>query len=136
MLPDAWREPLLYHAHNAVLDFWSMMGVIGLAAFLWLEIAFWRMALRLRRAPSRPTARPADRARGEHGLHAGARAGRYALLPARSRARVHVGVGDGRRDRTRKSRIALRLHWRASNVMMSKQPSERHACIRFACQEN
>ena len=51
MLPEAWREPLLYHAHNAVLDFWSMLGVGGLAAFIWLEIAFWRMALRLRRAP-------------------------------------------------------------------------------------
>ena len=57
MLPDAWREPLLYHAHNAALDFWSMMGIVGLAAFVWLEVAFWRMALRLRSAALSPDAR-------------------------------------------------------------------------------
>jgi O-antigen ligase len=51
MLPEAWREPLLYHAHNAALDFWSMLGIVGVAAFVWLEVAFWQMALRLRRAP-------------------------------------------------------------------------------------
>ncbi len=57
MLPEAWHEPLLYHAHNAALDFWSMLGIGGLAAFVWLEAAFWGMALRLRRVPLSPDAR-------------------------------------------------------------------------------
>jgi O-antigen ligase len=57
MLPDAWREPLLYHAHNAALDSWSMLGIVGLAAFVWLEVAFWRMALQLRRVALSPDMR-------------------------------------------------------------------------------
>ena len=57
MLPEAWREPLLYHAHNAVVDFWSMMGILGVAAFVWLEVAFWHIALRLR-VPFSPDGAP------------------------------------------------------------------------------
>jgi O-antigen ligase len=57
MLPEAWREPLLYHAHNVALDFWSMLGIVGLAAFVWLEVAFWRTALQLRRAALSPDMR-------------------------------------------------------------------------------
>ncbi len=51
MLPEAWREPLVYHAHNVVLDFWSTLGLVGLAAFVWLQIAFWRTANRLTVTP-------------------------------------------------------------------------------------
>jgi O-antigen ligase len=45
MLPEAWREPLVYHAHNVALDFASMAGLIGLAAFAWVQVAFWRTGL-------------------------------------------------------------------------------------------
>jgi putative inorganic carbon (HCO3(-)) transporter len=42
MLAEAWREPLVYHAHNILLDFWAILGLPGVAALLWLQIAFWR----------------------------------------------------------------------------------------------
>jgi O-antigen ligase len=44
--PEAWQEPSLSHPHNIVLDFWSRLGVLGLAAGVWLQIAFWRLAIR------------------------------------------------------------------------------------------
>jgi O-antigen ligase len=47
--PAAWQEPNLSHPHNVVLDYLSRLGVLGLAAGLWLQIAFWRVALPLRR---------------------------------------------------------------------------------------
>jgi O-antigen ligase len=43
--PEAWQEPSLSHPHNIFLDFWSRLGILGLAAILWLQIAFWRLAL-------------------------------------------------------------------------------------------
>lgn len=57
MLPEGWREPLLYHAHNAALDFWSMLGIGGLATLIWLEVAFWRTVVRLRRPKLSPDMR-------------------------------------------------------------------------------
>jgi hypothetical protein len=45
MLPEAWREPLVYHPHNLLLDFWAILGLPGLAALAWLQVAFWRSAL-------------------------------------------------------------------------------------------
>jgi putative inorganic carbon (HCO3(-)) transporter len=45
--PEAWQEPSLSHPHNIVLDFWSRLGVLGLAAGVWLQVAFWRIAVRL-----------------------------------------------------------------------------------------
>jgi putative inorganic carbon (HCO3(-)) transporter len=42
MLAEAWREPLVYHAHNILLDFWAILGLPGLAALFWLQIAFWK----------------------------------------------------------------------------------------------
>lgn len=45
MLPEAWREPLVYHPHNVLLDFWAILGLPGLAALAWLQIAFWRCSL-------------------------------------------------------------------------------------------
>jgi O-antigen ligase len=47
--PVAWEEPNLSHPHNVVLDYWSRLGLLGLAAGAWLQVAFWRLALPLRR---------------------------------------------------------------------------------------
>lgn len=48
ILPAAWQEPDLSHPHNMVLDYGCRMGLFGLAAGLWLQVAFWRLALPLR----------------------------------------------------------------------------------------
>jgi O-antigen ligase len=48
ILPTAWQEPHLSHAHNVVLDYATRLGVMGLIAGTWLQIAFWRLALPLR----------------------------------------------------------------------------------------
>jgi O-antigen ligase len=49
MLPAAWQEPNLSHPHNILLDYVTRLGVWGLVAICWLQIAFWRLALPLRR---------------------------------------------------------------------------------------
>ncbi|MBV8084152.1 MAG: O-antigen ligase family protein [Chloroflexi bacterium] len=49
ILPEARNEPDLSHPHNWLLDFWSRIGVFGLAAFVWLEVLFFRMALKVAR---------------------------------------------------------------------------------------
>lgn len=49
ILPAAWQEPDLSHAHNIFLDYATRLGVAGLLAGLWLQIAFWRRASPLRR---------------------------------------------------------------------------------------
>jgi len=52
ILPDAWQEPNLSHPHNVLLDFGTRLGVGGVAVLVWLQLAFWRVALRLyRRLP-------------------------------------------------------------------------------------
>ena len=51
MRPEAWQEPDLSHPHNFVLDFWLRLGMAGLAIFVFLQIAFWREALRQVRRP-------------------------------------------------------------------------------------
>ncbi|MGD2143555.1 MAG: O-antigen ligase family protein [Anaerolineae bacterium] len=48
VLPSAWQEPHLSHAHNFVLTYATRLGIPGLAAGIWLQIAFWRQALALR----------------------------------------------------------------------------------------
>jgi O-antigen ligase len=58
MLPEAWREPLVFHPHNLLLDFWAILGLPGLAALAWLQVAFWRSAL----ASYRRQVDPAQRA--------------------------------------------------------------------------
>jgi O-antigen ligase len=40
---NAEGEPCQSHPHNEFLDFWLSTGVIGLAAFIWLEVVFWRI---------------------------------------------------------------------------------------------
>ena len=49
ILPAAWQEPDLSHPHNIFLDFGSRLGLCGLAAGAWMQVAFWRLALPLRR---------------------------------------------------------------------------------------
>lgn len=48
ILPEAWQEPDLSHPHNFLLDHWVRLGICGAATGVWLQVAFWRMALPLR----------------------------------------------------------------------------------------
>jgi O-antigen ligase len=47
--PAAWQEPNLAHPHNVILDYATRLGLGGLLAGLWLQLAFWGRALPLRR---------------------------------------------------------------------------------------
>jgi O-antigen ligase len=49
ILPTAWQEPDISQAHNILLDYATRMGIAGLAVGAWLQVAFWRLALPLRR---------------------------------------------------------------------------------------
>jgi O-antigen ligase len=42
--PDALAEPCTSHPHDELLDFWLSTGLLGLIAFLWLEVRFWLVA--------------------------------------------------------------------------------------------
>ncbi len=44
--PDAWREPNLSHPHNIVLDFWTRLGVMGVAVLAWMVAEFYRAGLK------------------------------------------------------------------------------------------
>jgi len=55
--PEAWQEPSLSHPHNIVLDFWSRLGLLGLAVGLWLQVGFWRTGLRAWKGLSDPDGR-------------------------------------------------------------------------------
>ena len=57
MLPEAWREPTLYHPHNLVLDFWAVLGIPGVAALIWMVAAFFGLAVRLYRRLEEPESR-------------------------------------------------------------------------------
>lgn len=46
ILPTGWEEPNLAHAHNYVLDHWTRLGVLGVAAAAGMQLAFWRDAWR------------------------------------------------------------------------------------------
>jgi O-antigen ligase len=48
ILPAAWQEPNLAHPHNVILDYATRLGLGGLLAGLWLQLAFWLRALPLR----------------------------------------------------------------------------------------
>jgi O-antigen ligase len=41
-------EPNLSHPHNWVLNFWLELGLLGLVAFVWLVVRFFRAASRQR----------------------------------------------------------------------------------------
>lgn len=47
VLPEAWEELDLSHPHNIVLDYWTRLGILGVVAMGWLQLAFFRKALRL-----------------------------------------------------------------------------------------
>ncbi len=49
LLPEAWQESALSHAHNVILDFAARIGLIGLGVFVWLQLAFWSTAFRAMR---------------------------------------------------------------------------------------
>ncbi len=52
MLTEAWQEPDLSHPHNILLDYWTRLGIAGVAVLIWLEVAFFTLALRqYRRLP-------------------------------------------------------------------------------------
>ncbi len=41
ILPEAWQEPNLAHAHNIILDSLARLGVFGFAATFWMLSAFF-----------------------------------------------------------------------------------------------
>lgn len=45
ILPAAWAEPHLSHAHNFLLSYATRLGLLGVAAWVWLQVSFWRTAL-------------------------------------------------------------------------------------------
>jgi len=47
ILPSAWQEPHLSHAHNVLLTYATRLGLPGLVAGLWLQVAFWQHSLPL-----------------------------------------------------------------------------------------
>ncbi len=49
ILPDAWAQPDLSQPHNLLLNYWVRLGVVGLATGVWMQAAFWRMAVRAHR---------------------------------------------------------------------------------------
>jgi O-antigen ligase len=52
VLPEASDELNLSHPHNALLDFWTRLGLGGVIVLLWLGITFFRAGLaRYRRLP-------------------------------------------------------------------------------------
>jgi O-antigen ligase len=54
MALSAWREPLLYHPHNLILEIGTWTGVLGLLAVLalaWVGARAWRQAMWLGPSP-------------------------------------------------------------------------------------
>jgi O-antigen ligase len=57
LLPSAWQEPNLNHPHNLLLDFWTRLGLPGLAlGLVWLGLGTWQIMHWLRRGPQHPLA--------------------------------------------------------------------------------
>jgi len=50
ILPSAWQEPHLSHAHNIVLTYATRLGIAGLVAGIAVYAAFWRQSLSLVKA--------------------------------------------------------------------------------------
>ena len=49
MLPEGGHERVVFHPHNLLLDTWTSLGIPGLAALAWIQIAFFRLGVRLYR---------------------------------------------------------------------------------------
>jgi len=47
MLREAGHEPVVFHPHNLLLDTWTSLGIPGLAALAWIQVAFFGLGLRL-----------------------------------------------------------------------------------------
>jgi O-antigen ligase len=45
ILPSAWQQPDLSQPHNFLLNYWVRLGIVGLAAGIWIQVAFWRLGL-------------------------------------------------------------------------------------------
>jgi O-antigen ligase len=55
MLPEGGHERVVFHPHNLLLDTWTSLGIPGLAALAWIQVAFFRLGLRLyRQLPTEP----------------------------------------------------------------------------------
>lgn len=46
ILPAGWAEPHLSHAHNFLLSYATRLGLLGLIAWAWIQVSFWRTALK------------------------------------------------------------------------------------------
>ncbi len=46
--PEAWREPLLSHPHNILLESWLSLGILGPVAYTWLVGSVLVLARRAR----------------------------------------------------------------------------------------
>lgn len=57
VLPEAWEELNLSHPHNILLDWWTRLGVLGVAVLVWLEVAFFKRGLGLYRHLADPDRR-------------------------------------------------------------------------------
>lgn len=44
--PDAIADKDLSHPHNFILDFWIRLGLTGMLLFFWIQVTFWRSAVR------------------------------------------------------------------------------------------
>ena len=96
MLAEGGHERVVFHPHNLLLDTWTSLGIPGLAALAWIQIAFFRLGLQLyRRLTDRAGIAGADAgADGEHGQLPGARPGGHRLPAHRSGVRVHADIRD------------------------------------------
>ena len=50
ILPEAWQDPDLSHPHNALLDYWVRLGILGVMLAAAIQYFFWRQALHAYRA--------------------------------------------------------------------------------------
>jgi O-antigen ligase len=49
ILPSAWQQPDLSQPHNFLLNYWVRLGIVGLAAGIWIQVAFWQLSWRIQR---------------------------------------------------------------------------------------
>jgi O-antigen ligase len=54
VLPGAWEERFTSHAHNLVLDLWTRLGIIGLAAGIALIVVLLRLGISMLKAARGP----------------------------------------------------------------------------------
>ncbi|MCJ7736296.1 MAG: O-antigen ligase family protein, partial [Anaerolineae bacterium] len=57
VLPTAWEEFSLSHPHNVFMDYAVRLGLLGLCAFVWTQVVFWRQVLPHRGRRTTPAGR-------------------------------------------------------------------------------